>query len=156
MLRICVFIPLVFLAPILALAGHSPPKIFFAVYVQTTGQGLPPSEARPIQVPPDGQTILIRALPEITEHDLIDVQEDSSGSVHFRFDHQGQVDLSAVTAENQGRILVVTLNGFVYFAPLIDEQITDGELVVPHHLDPRIIQLLQGVAQANVKAMKRQ
>jgi hypothetical protein len=151
------FLPtlLLFLALTPAMAGHSPPKIFLAIYVQTTGEGLPLSQARPIQVPPDGQTILIRSLPEITEHNLIDVQEDASGSVHFHFDHDGQVDLSAVTGDNQGRILVLTINGYVFFAPIIDEQITDGELIMPHHLDAPILKLLQDVAQKNVKEANR-
>ena len=152
-----IFLPILLfvftLAPVLA--GHSPPKIFFAIYVQTTGEGLPTSQARPIQIPPDGQTILIRALPEVTEHNLIDVQEDASGSVHFRFDHDGQVALSAATGEYQGRILVLTINAFIFYAPVIDEQITDGELIMPHHLDPTILKLLQDVAQQNVKEANR-
>lgn len=155
MFRLCLPTLLFFLALTPALAGHSPPKIFFAIYVQTTGNGLPNSQARPLQVPPDGETILVRTIPEVTEHNLIDVQQDASGYVHFRFDHIGQVDLSAVTGQNQGRILVLTINGFVLYAPLIDEQITDGELVMPHHLDPVIIKLLQDVAQKNVKEANR-
>jgi len=146
---------LFFLALTPAMAGHSPPKIFLAIYIQTTGNGLPSSQARPIQVPPDGETILIRSLPEVTEHNLVDVQEDTSGYIHFRFDHDGQVNLSAATGQNQGRLLVVTLNGIIIFAPLIDEQITDGELVIPHHLDPTILKLLQDVAQQNVTEANR-
>jgi hypothetical protein len=155
MFRLCLPALLFFLAAAPAMAGHSPPQIFLAIYVQTTGEGLPASQARPIQVPPDGQTILIRALPEITEHNLVDVQEDASGSVHFLFDHDGKINLSAVTAENQGRILVLTINGYVFFAPLIDEQITSGELIMPHHLDAPILKLLQDVAQKNVKEANR-
>ena len=155
MLRTCLPILLLLFSLAPVVAGHTPPKIFLAIYVQTTGEGLPSSQARPIQVPPDGQTILIRTIPEITEHNLIDIEEDASGSIHFRFDHDGQVDLSAVTGEYQGRILVLTINGYVFFAPLIDEQITDGELIMPHHLDPTILKLLQDVAQKNVKEANR-
>jgi hypothetical protein len=138
-----------------AMAGHSPPKIFLAIYVQTTGEGQPSSQARTIQVPPDGQTIMIRSLPDLTERNLVDVQQDADGSIHFRFDHQGQVDLEAITGQNQGRILVLTINGFIFYAPLIDEQISDGELIMPHHLDPAIFKLLQDVAQKNVQEANR-
>ena len=155
MLRLCLPTLLFFLALTPALAGHSPPKIFFAINIQTTGNGLPSAQARPIQVPPDGETILIRAIPEVTERNLVDVQQDASGYVHFRFDHDGQVILSAVTGQYQGRILVVTINGYLVYAPLIDEQITDGELVMPHHIDPAVLKLLQDVAQENVKEANR-
>lgn len=137
-----------------AQAGHSPPKIMLRIYVQTT-EGLPASQAQPISLPPNGETIQIRAFPEITERDLVDVQADASDAVHFRFNHDGQVALTAVTAQNQGRILVLTINGYVFYAPIIDEQIDNGELVMPHHLDPPILQLLQQVAQENVKEAAR-
>jgi hypothetical protein len=44
---------------------------------------------------------------------------------------------------------------YVFYAPIIDEQIDNGELVMPHHLDPPILQLLQQVAQENVKEAAR-
>ncbi|MCE0499255.1 MAG: hypothetical protein LV481_15050 [Methylacidiphilales bacterium] len=155
MFRLCLATLLFILALTPAVAGHSPPKIFLAIYVQTTGNGLPGSQASPVKVPPDGETILVRTIPEVTERNLIDVQQDASGFVHFRFDHDGQVDLDAVTGQNQGRILVVTLNGIIVYAPLIDEQISNGELVMPHHVDPVVLKLLQEVAQQNVKEANR-
>jgi preprotein translocase subunit SecD len=136
-------------------AGHSPPKVVFRVFVQTSGEGQPSAEAQEVVIPPNHETIMIRAMPEITEQNLVDVRADSSGNVHFQFDHQGQINLDAVTAQDQGRIMVVALNGFVIYAPLIDEQITNGELVVPHTIDPAVIQLLENEAQKNVKEAHR-
>ncbi len=89
-------------------------------------------------------------MPEITERNLIAVQADPSGKVHLRFDHQGTVALDAFTGENQGKIMVVLLDDYVIYAPVIDEQITTGELVLPHPLDPRVIQVLQDTAKKNV------
>ncbi len=131
-------------------AGHTAPKVFLRVHVQTTGQGLSPQEATTITIPPDNEQIQIRTLPEVTEQELIDVQQDTSG-VHLHFDHVGQVNLSAVTAQNQGRILVIMIDGYVVYAPLIDEQITNGELDIPHQIPVSILQLLQSVAQHNVR-----
>ena len=43
------------------------------------------------------------------------------------------------------------LNGYIIYAPVIDEQITNGELILPHSLPPQVLQLLQDVAQKNVR-----
>jgi preprotein translocase subunit SecD len=138
-----------------ARAGSSAPKILLRIYVQTSGEGLPGTEARQITVPPDNETIMIRTIPEVTEGELIAVHADAAGNVHFFFNHQGQVNLNAVTAQNQGRILVVTLDGYIIYAPLIDEQISTGELVMPHPLDPKVLQLLQETAQHNVERARK-
>ena len=137
-------------------AGSSPPKVIFRVFVQTSAEGLPSTQARQITVPPDNESITIRALPELSEADLVDVHADASGNVHFMLDHRGQVDLDAVTAQNPGRILVVTLNGYVLYAPIIDQQISNGELIMPHPLDPAVIELLEEEAKGNVKESQRQ
>jgi preprotein translocase subunit SecD len=145
------------LVPLLLLparAGHSAPKIFMRVYVQTN-EGLPATEAQALAIPPDNEIIQVRTLPEVTEQDLIAVDTDASGSVHFHFGHHGQVDLDAVTAQNQGRIMVVMIDAIIIYAPVIDTQITDGELVIPHPLNPQVLQLLQDVARKNVKESNR-
>jgi preprotein translocase subunit SecD len=136
-------------------AGHKPPQVLMRVYIQTPGEGLPDTQAHEINVPPDNQPIMIRALPEVTEADLIDVRPDGAGNVLFFFNHSGQVNLDAVTAQNQGRIMVVMIDGYVVYAPLIDQQISSGELVIPHPLTPLIVQLLQERAKQNVAQAKR-
>jgi len=148
---ICLLAGLFLLTLQSAQAGHSPPKIFLRIYIQTSGQGLPETQAREIALPPNGETILIRAFPEITEQELVDVQEDASGAVHLHFNHEGQVNLNAITSQNQGRIMVVMLNGIIIYAPVMDEELPNGELVLPHPLAPQVLQLLQETAQKNVK-----
>jgi hypothetical protein len=154
MRRICLlagFLVLVFLP---ARAGHSPPKILLRIHVQTTGPGQSPMEVSSITLPPHGETIQVRTLPELTEQELVAVRQDAAG-IHLLFNHQGQVALDAVTAQNQGRILVVLIDGFVVYAPIIDEQITDGELVLPRQLNAQIIGLLQDVALRNIRQANR-
>jgi preprotein translocase subunit SecD len=147
----CLLVGLLFLTFLPARAGHSPPKIVLRVHVQTTGEGQSPQEVTTITVPPNGEQIQVRTLPELTEQELVGIQQDASGGIRLQFNHTGQVDLSVVTAENQGRILVVLLDGYVIYAPIIDEQITNGELDIPRQVGPRIVQLLQEVAQQNVR-----
>ena len=136
-------------------AGHKPPQIFLRVHIQTSGEGQSSQQATSITIPPNGESILVRSLPEVSEHDLIDAQVDGSGTLHLRFDHAGQVALSAATAQNQGRILVVLINGYVIYAPTIDEQITSGELDIPHPISSQALLQLQEVAQKNVKQANR-
>jgi hypothetical protein len=133
-----------------ARAGHSPPKLLLRIHVQTTGSGLSSDQARTILLPPNNEPIMVRALPEVSERNIIAVDPRPNGTL-LTFDHEGQINLSAVTAQNQGRILVVFLNGFVIYAPVIDEQITDGQLLLPHPLAPPIVQLLQQIAADNVR-----
>ncbi|HEX4141612.1 MAG TPA: hypothetical protein VHY09_14785 [Candidatus Methylacidiphilales bacterium] len=135
-------------------AGHSPPKVTLRIHVQTTGEGQSPLEVTQLRVPPAGDVILVRAIPEVSEIQLIGVQQDASG-LHLQFNHTGQVDLDAATAQNQGRILVVLIDGNVIYAPIIDTQITNGELDIPHQIPPQILQLLQEVAQKNVRQSQK-
>lgn len=155
MLRTCLLVGLMLCLLVPARAGHSAPKIFFRINVQTAGEGLSPQQATQVAIPPNGEMIQVRTLPEVTEQDLIGVTVDPSGPVHLQFNHRGKVNLDAVTGENQGRILVVSINGYVVYAPVIDQQITTGELVLPHPLSPEILQLLQQTAKENVRKASR-
>ena len=146
----CLFLGLLLLTFLPARAGHSAPKIFFRIHVQTTGAGMSPQEASTIQLPPNGEQILIRTFPEVTEENVIGVAQDTAG-LHLQFDHTGTVNLSAVTAQNQGRILVVLINNTIFYAPVIDTQISDGRLDIPHHLTPQALALMQEVVQKNIR-----
>jgi hypothetical protein len=147
----CLLIGLLLLTFSPARAGHSPPKVFFRIHVQTAGQGLSPQQAANVTIPPRGEEIQVRTLPEVTERDIVDVQPLDSGGIRVTFNHVGTVALNAVTAQNQNRILVVLINGVVVYAPIIDEQIDNGQLDIPHALQPQIIQLLQDQARKNVR-----
>jgi hypothetical protein len=131
-------------------AGHSAPKLFLRIHVQTTGAGMSDDQARTIAIPPNNDLIQVRALPEVTEGDLIGVDARPNGTL-LTFDHSGQVNLDAVTAQNQGRILVVLLNGYVIYAPVIDEQISNGQLLLPHPLAPQVVQILKEMATKNAR-----
>jgi len=144
-----VFLSLLTFLP--AHAGHKPPQVMLRIHVQTAGEGLSPMQAMPIAIPPNNEVIQIRALPEVTEKDLVDVKMDAAGTVFLFLNHVGKVNLDAVTGQDQGRILVVVLDGIVIYAPVIDQQITNGVFAIPHPLPPQMIQLLQAVARQNVK-----
>jgi hypothetical protein len=133
-----------------AQAGHTPPKILLRIHVQTTGSGMGPDQAQTVAIPPNNEIIQVRALPEVTEGDLIGVDARPGGTLLI-FDHTGQVNLDAATAQNQGRIMVVLLDGYVIYAPVIDEQISNGQLLLPHPLAPQVVQVLKDVAAKNAR-----
>ena len=133
-----------------ARAGHTPPKVTLRIHVQTAGEGQSTLEAVQIRVPPAGDTILVRAIPEVSEGQLVGAVQDANG-LHLQFNHTGTVDLNAATAQNQGRIMVVLIDGNVVYAPIIDTQINDGQLTVPHQIPNEVVLLLQQVAAENVR-----
>jgi preprotein translocase subunit SecD len=154
MRRTCLLLGLLVFTFLPAHAGHSPPKVALRIHVQTTGDGQSPQEATTISLPPNGEQIQVRTLPEVSEQDLVDVQQDSSG-LHLTFNHSGSVNLSAVTAQNQGRIMVVLIDGAVFYAPIIDEQISNGRLDIPRTVGPQILGALQDVVKYNLRQAAR-
>jgi SecDF, P1 head subdomain len=150
MRSICLLAGFLFLSFLPALAGHSPPKVFLRIHVQTSGEGQSAMAVTTIKIPPSGEQIMIRTIPEVSERNLIGVAQDANG-LHLTFDHVGQVNLNAVTAQNQGRILVVLIDGFVIYAPMIDEQISNGQLDIPHQIPLDVLALLQEVAKENLR-----
>ncbi len=151
---LCLIAALSFALFIPAHAGHSPPKVTLGVHVQTTGEGQSNLEASALRLPPNGDQILIRTMPECSERDIIDAQQDEQG-LRIQFNHVGQVNLSAVTAQNQGRLLIVLIYGRVIYAPVIDTQITSGELDIPLKVKPEVLKALQDQAAYNVRQAKK-
>ncbi len=131
--------------------GHKPPMVTLRVNIQTAGQGLSEQLALPIALPKTGETILIRSTAEVSEKNLRNIELRPDGSTVLTFDHQGRINLSTATGTNQGRYMVISIDGVVMYAPLIDIQIDDGVLILPHPLPPGVFQLLLKVAQDNSK-----
>jgi hypothetical protein len=154
MRRYCLVFGLLLVSLVSAQAGHTPPKIFLRVHVQTTGEGQSALETTTVTIQPSGEPVLIRALPEVSEVNLIGVQQDAN-VLRLKFDHPGQVALDAVTAQNQGRLLIVMINGQVIYSPTIDTEITSGELDIPHPIPAVVVQLLQDVAAKNLRQANR-
>ncbi len=129
--------------------GHKPPPVTLTITIETSGQGMAPQQAIPVTLPASGQTIFVRAIPEITEKNLIKVELRPDGTPLLTFDHQGRINLDVSTGVNQGRFLVVLIDGVVVYAPIIDLQIKTGQLLIPHPLPLPIMDALQKVAIYN-------
>jgi len=151
---ICFLLALIVVLFLPARAGSKPPEVMLRIHVQTAGEGLSAQEATMIPIPPNGEQIQVRTLPEASERDVISAVQDAGG-LHLQFNHVGTVNLNAVTAQNQGRILVILVDGQVFYAPTIDEQISNGHLDIPHQLPPNILAALQARVQFNLKEAAR-
>lgn len=116
-------------------AGSDPPKSTFRVHVQTVSQGAPGTQILPVSLTNPPKQIMIRAQPELSERDIEKVESapTSDGGVALRLtlSEHGRIVLGALTTDNQGRILVFFLNGRVVYAPVIDQIINDGVLIIP-------------------------
>ena len=134
--------------------GHKPPALIFRINVQTSGTGLGPTQALPLTLPKTQEMILVRAIPEVTEKNLRHVEVRNDGTLVLTFDHQGRVNLDVVTTSNQGRYLVVTIDGILVYSPLIDEEISSGTLVIPHPLPLPVVEALKQVADENSRDHK--
>jgi hypothetical protein len=151
---ICLSLALLIILFLPARAGSDPPQIMLRVHIQTSGEGLSTQEATTIPIPPNGEMIQVRTLAEATERDVIGAVQDGNG-LHLQFNHAATVNLNAVTAQNQGRILIVLVDGQVFYAPTIDMQISNGRLDIPHQLPPNILAALQAMVKDNVKQANR-
>lgn len=116
-------------------AGSKPPQSTFRVHVQTVEQGAPGTQILPVTLLNPPKQIMVRAQPELSERDIIKIESapTESGGVALRLtlSEHGSTVLSAVTTDNQGRVLVFFLNGRVVYAPVIDKIVNDGIVIIP-------------------------
>ena len=138
-------------------AGAPAPQLSLRILVQSNQIA---NSAQTVAVPltdPE-ETIYVNAIPEASEKDLIGVEPyngpagETGATLHFT-SHAG-LSFNADTMQNQGRILVVVLNGRVVYSPIIDSVISGGDFLIPHGVSPQDMALLQATAQINQKRMK--
>lgn len=140
------------LASTVCFAGASRPKTMLRVHVQTTVQGAPGTQSLPVTIINPTRQIMVRALPEVTERDIDRVESteaDSGLALRITFNEHGRTVLNTVTLENQGKIMVVFLNGRAIYAPVIDKVIADGVLIIPRGVAPEEVPLLQDQVKEN-------
>jgi hypothetical protein len=136
-------LPLVFL---LATASEERPTSTFRVHVQTVEFGTPGTQVLPVSLVNPTKQIMIRAQPELSERDIqfLETRESEAGlALRITLDEHGKTVLNTATLQNQGRILVVFLNGRVVYAPLIDKTISNGVLTIPRGVFPEEIEPLR-------------
>lgn len=140
---------------VLFVAGASKPQVIFRIHVQTEGQGLSSNQAFPVQLRQPEETIFVRAQPEISEADLVAVEdwtaEDSGQAVQVQFNPRGQQALNALTLQHQGQAMVVFLNGRVVYSALIDVNLNRGTLIIPRGVADTEVTMLKAQVKKNLK-----
>lgn len=133
-------------------AGASRPVPTFRIHLQITGEGLPANQATVVQLLNPPQQITVNSLPEISEKDIASVEESSGAEgygILVHFNKHGANVLSSFTAANQGKIMVIFLNGRVIYAPTIDVAINSGQILLPHDVTPDDFKLFQEMIRQN-------
>lgn len=131
-------------------AGSDPPKSTFRVHVQTVVQGAPGTQVLAVTLINPTKQIMVRAQPELSERDIMSVESapaDSGVALKLTLSEHGRFVLSTLTTENQGKVLVVFLNGRVVYAPIIDRIIGDGFLIIPRGVAPEEVTPLEEAAK---------
>ena len=109
-------------------AARGQPKTIARFYLES-------SDARAVSVvlPNSGITLALAATPALTEGDIVNVevvQVELGRCLMFELTPSATRDLYRFTASNQGRRLVLTINGAAFGARRIDGPIADGRLFV--------------------------
>jgi preprotein translocase subunit SecD len=137
-----------------AQAGGGKPPVSFRIHSQTNGEGLSKNQAMPVVLDDPPETIQVNTLPDLSERDLVAVQarETQAGrQMWVKFNAHGTVVLNAVTTQSMGRIFVVFLNQKQIFAPVIDQRIGSGELLIPYAVSDAEIKALEEAIKKNAK-----
>lgn len=134
-------------------AGKTPPKSTLRIHVQTENQGAMGTQIVPVTLYNPTKQIVVRAQPELSERDIATLESspaDVASAMRITFNDHGRIVLNTVTMENQGKILVVFLNGRVVYAPIIDKVVTDGTLIIPRGVvEEEVTTLREQVKKAN-------
>ena len=121
------------LAPTAFPAGKKNNKARVSFHMETEGTDNPKMIFAQLV---NGQTRYFRRMPEITTKDITafspfpsEIGGDDYGVV-FKLKQTGANRLAIITNANQGRWMISQVNGRVVDAVLIDQQVSDGTLVV--------------------------
>jgi preprotein translocase subunit SecD len=145
---------LVFLGATETRAGAAKPTVLFRIHLQSSGQGLSANQIIPVQVPPSGERIFVRTIPEVTEREIIAAELRPTGQgtgLYVKFNERGTLILDSITTQNQGLTFVIYFNNRILYAPIIDSRITNGELLIPREIAAEEITALQQLAQRQAK-----
>lgn len=139
-----------------ARAGAPAPKVTLRLCVQVDAQSgaTESKQTVPVRLVNPDQVIYINAMPEASEHDLVGIEPYSgvageSGAI-LHFSRHAAISLNNATVQNQGRILVVLLDGRPVYTPVIDGPLTTGDFIVPRGVLPLELAELQKVIKINL------
>jgi preprotein translocase subunit SecD len=132
-------------------AGSSRPQITFRVHVERGQSAGSSAQVMQIALTQPEQVITVGRYAELSETQVQSVLPTPDGGLMVLFNSTGTKILESATANNQGRVLVVFLNGRVVYAPLIDMPLRTGRILVPGPLDPAEVAALQQFLQKRDK-----
>lgn len=122
----------------------------------------PPGQGTPVALPRSQVGLMVNPKPVITEGDVVNVelvQVDLGRCLMFQLTPAAARDFYRLSGSNQGRRLVLFLNGTAVGARRIDGAITDGVVFVfvelPEEELPALVERLKRTAVAVQREMRR-
>ncbi|MDD5262447.1 MAG: hypothetical protein PHD76_11435 [Methylacidiphilales bacterium] len=112
-----------------AIAGSSKPGFVLRFYLQSTTQT--GSNWTLVEVPDPPQTIAIEKYGFLSEKYIDKATLLPDGTTLIQFDSIGVNVLNTTTSANIGKIMVVVCNNRVIYAPVIDQPLTQGRIMLP-------------------------
>jgi preprotein translocase subunit SecD len=132
-------------------AGSNRPQITFRIHVERAQAAGSSAQVMQVALTEPEQIITIGRYAELSETQVQSVLPTPDGGMMVIFNNVGAKILESTTANNQGRVLVVFLNGRVVYAPLIDMVLRTGRILIPGPLDPSEVAALQQFLQKRDK-----
>jgi len=125
------------MAPVLAgcalFGSHDKSKdISLGIYEQVD-EALPAENKQSVQIPHTDLKLTINPFPQLTERDVQSAElYDTVGgkAVFLRFDPHGTIVLDELTTRARGQYLTITINHRPVSAWLVDQRITNGQLLI--------------------------
>jgi hypothetical protein len=133
-----------------AQAGGGRPKVIFRIHIETT-RGLPGDQSLSVALVNPPMEIPVGRFAELSERNLAGAipYEGRPGAVLVTFDDQGSRRLATLTEANNGKRLVVLLNGRVVFSPMIDAPLPNGQIVIPSGVAPEEMAMMVAEGKKN-------
>ena len=121
-------------------AGGSKPPIVLRFHLQTMSQT--GTNWTQVEVPDPPQMILVEKYSFLSEKYVTQATALPDGNTLIQFDSIGSNVLDTTTSSAPGKILVVICNSRVVYAPVIDQPLRQGRIIVP------------GITPEELKALK--
>jgi len=125
------------------LAGGSKPAIVLRFHIQVSEhEQVDNNSVIRVFVPDPDEAVLIHKFASLSEKNVAQATALADGGTLIQFDSTGSTILDTDTTTNIGKILVVICNGRVIYAPIIDQPMRQGRMVLPGIL-PEEVKALQ-------------
>lgn len=123
-------------------AGSSRPEFLFRIHLEAS-KAENPDQVVTLNMGGSLGITRVREFAEMSENDIQSMILRPGGGALIQFNPGGRIRLEALTANNQGRLMCVFLNGRYLYAAEIDMVMDSGRLFLPKGVTPEDVDLFE-------------